>query len=65
LPRLFGIGGEGGGARIVVDAEMVLVPIAAVFTQPCCLEARVSAVRAMGAWELTGMGPMKKRLDVR
>lgn len=57
--------GEGRCARRVVDSQMVFVPVAAMFTQPCCLEVHVSVKSAFNVDGHTGMGPMKKRRDVR
>lgn len=44
---------------------MVFVPVAAMFTQPGCLEVHVSMKCAFEVDGHTGMGPMKKRRDVR
>jgi hypothetical protein len=37
LARLAWIRREGRSARRVVDSEVVLIPVAPVFAQPCCL----------------------------
>jgi hypothetical protein len=66
-PSLEGFAGvrrESCSARRVVDSQMVLVPVASVFAQPCCLRTYERGT-CMGAEVHTGIGPMKKRLDVR
>lgn len=65
LARFARIGREGRSAVRVVYSQMVLVPVASVFAQPCCLWSCVSIERVLDGRERTGMGPMKKRLDVR
>jgi hypothetical protein len=64
LAGFAGVRGEGRGACRVVDSQMVLVPVASVFAQPCCL-GKYERGTCMGAEMHTGMGPMKKRRDVR
>lgn len=64
LTGFTGIGREGRGAGRVVDAQVVLVPVATVRLQPSFLYTCISALRGSMAGLRTGMGPMKKRRDV-
>lgn len=63
LASVAGVRGKGSSAGRVVDAQMVLVPVASMLVQPCCLDgALVSAGlqrgRLLGRGH-TGIGPMK------
>lgn len=60
-------GRKGGDAIRVIDVEVVLVPVTAVRLQPSLLYTCISVVvgwRSMAGLG-TGMGPMKKRREVR
>jgi hypothetical protein len=64
MASVTGIGREGRCAARVIDAQVVLIPVATMFAQPCCLELCERGA-CIGCGEHTGIGPMKKRLDVR
>lgn len=69
LAGLAGICRKRGGAVGVVEAQVVFVPVAPVLGEPACLRPCMSGGQVCrcseGEWARTGMGPMKKRLDVR
>lgn len=59
------VGRESGRAGRVVDVEVVLVPVPSMCLQPSFLLPIISGGQQVYRIVRTGIGPMKKRRDVR